>query len=56
LLKDDKTLLLTYTSNVFSFFLKEININISKNKSLNISEFILSEIKKSVDKLEINNI
>lgn len=56
LLEEDKILLLTYTSNVFSFFLKEINISISKNKSLNISEFIISEIKKSVNKLEINNI
>lgn len=56
LLETDKELLLTYTSKVFSFFLKELNINISENKSSNISEFIISEIKKSVDKLEIENI
>ncbi|MFK7779844.1 MAG: hypothetical protein QM490_01740 [Candidatus Gracilibacteria bacterium] len=56
LLKTDKDLLLTYTSQVFSFFLKEINISISETKSLNISEFIISEIKKSVDKLEVKNI
>jgi hypothetical protein len=56
LLIKDNTLLLTYTSKVFSFFLKEININITQSKSLNISEFILSEVKKSIDKLEIENI
>ena len=52
----DKTILLSYTSKVFSFFLKEININITENKSLSISEFILSEAQKSIDKLEIKNI
>jgi len=52
----DKTILLSYTSKVFSFFLKEININITENKSLSISEFILSEVQKSIDKLEIENI
>jgi hypothetical protein len=55
LINDDK-LLLTYTSKVFSFFLNEININISKSKSKNITEFILNEISKSIDKLEIENI
>ena len=56
LLETDKRILLNYTSKVFSFFLKEININISEAKSNNISEFIISEVKKSIDKLEIENI
>jgi len=55
IIKDD-TLLLNYTSKVFSFFLREININITEKKSRNISEFILSEVKKSINKLEIENI
>ena len=55
LIKND-TLLLTYTSKVFTFFLKEINISITESKSLSISEFILWEVKKSIDKLEIENI
>ncbi len=55
LIKDD-TLLLNYTNKVFSFFLREININITEKKSRNISEFILSEVKKSINKLEIENI
>jgi len=56
LLIKDEILLLTYTSKVFTFFLKEINIHIKQNKSLNISEFILWEVKKSINKLEIDNI
>ena len=56
LLETDETILLNYTSKVFTFFLKEININISESKSNNISEFIISEVKKSIDKLEIENI
>ena len=35
---------------------EEININITENKSLNISEFILSEVEKEMKKLEIEEI
>ena len=56
LLETDEAILLNYTSKVFTFFLKEININITETKSKNISEFIVSEVKKSIDKLEIENI
>ncbi len=56
LLIKDENILLIYTSKVFSFFLKELNINITKSKSNNISNFILSEVKKSIDKLKIQNI
>jgi len=41
LLIKDEHLLLTYTSKVFSFFLKEINITITKTKADHISQFIL---------------
>lgn len=56
LLIKDENLLLSYTSKVFSFFLKELNINITKGKSDSISQFILLEVKKSINKLEIENI
>jgi hypothetical protein len=36
LLKSNRLILLNYTSKVFTFFLKEINIIISENKSQNI--------------------
>jgi hypothetical protein len=53
LLINDKNILLEYTSNIFTFFLNELNIQILDNKSINISEFIISEVSKSIDKLEI---
>ena len=56
LLIEDEIILLSYTSKVFSFFLNEINISISESKSKNISNFILSEVKKSIDNLKIENI
>jgi hypothetical protein len=56
LLITDEHILLNYTSKVFQFFLKEININITEAKSDNISGFILSEIKKSINKIKIENI
>ena len=56
LLISNDELLLIYMSKVFSFFLKQLNINISKSKSDNITEFILSEIKKSINNLKIKEI
>ena len=56
LLETDKTILLKYTSKVFSFFLKEINIKITTNKSESISEFIISEVEKAINKLEVKEI
>ncbi|MDD2871656.1 MAG: hypothetical protein PHS49_06745 [Candidatus Gracilibacteria bacterium] len=56
LFRNDKSILLDYTSNIFTFFLKEINISVSKEKSDGISEFILGEVKKSIDKLEVEEI
>lgn len=55
LIISDETILLAYTSQIFTFFLKEINISISKEKSDNISEFIISEISKYINKLEVES-
>jgi hypothetical protein len=55
LLKEDKVIIL-FMSNTFTFFLDELNINISKSKSDDISLFILSEIKKSLKNLDIEEI
>ena len=49
--KEDDILL--FVSKIFSFFLKEININIEKQESINISNFILSEILKNFKKLDL---
>lgn len=56
LLKNDEKILLTYSSKIFTFFLNELNIKISKNKSEWISIFIIWEIKKSLNKLEIEEL
>ena len=56
LLKSKKSILLNYTSKVFTFFLKDINIRISEEKSRNISEFILWEVEKSIKNLKIEEI
>jgi len=56
LFKKNDPLLLDFTKLVFNFFLKEINISINDTKLENILIFILSEIEKGIDKLEIENI
>lgn len=56
LLTSDEKVLLAYTSKIFTFFLNEINISISKKQSDSISEFIISEISKYINKLEVENI
>lgn len=56
LLVIEHELLLTYTSKIFIFFLNEINISITEQKAINISEFILSEVKNKIEKLEIETI
>lgn len=52
----EKDILIKYTNNIFSFFLKSLNINITELKSQNISNFIISEVEKSINKLYIENI
>jgi len=45
-----------FISQVFTFFLNNLNINVSLSKSQNISEFIISEVLNSVKKLELEEI
>jgi hypothetical protein len=47
---------IVFTSKVFTFFLNEINISITESKSIGIAEFILGEVEKSLQKLEIEEI
>ncbi|MDP2090393.1 MAG: hypothetical protein Q8K30_02240 [Candidatus Gracilibacteria bacterium] len=56
LIKTDETVLQAYTSKIFTFFLNEINISIKAEQSDNISQFIISEISKYIDKLEVEEI
>jgi hypothetical protein len=49
--KDDD--IINFVSNVFVFFLKEINITINKTEAFNISNFILSEVLKKIKSLEV---
>jgi hypothetical protein len=56
LLIKNEEILINYISKVFVFFLKEINISITNKKSENIAEFILSEIKKNINKLKIEDL
>jgi len=48
--------IIEFTSSVFTFFLKELNINIEKTESLNISNFILNEVLKNIKILELEEI
>jgi hypothetical protein len=45
-----------FISTVFIFFLKEINISINKNESINIWNFILLEVLKKINSLNIEKI
>lgn len=56
LLASSDNTLLEYTSKIFNFFMSELNIDINLEKSNNISEFILWEISKYINKLEIEEI
>lgn len=55
-IKENDNNLVEYFMLIFSFFLKEININISESKAKSICEFIIWEIKKSIKKYEIEEI
>ena len=56
LLKNDNEVINQYIALIFIFFLKEINISISKNEALNISNFIISEVLNSIKKIEIEEV
>lgn len=55
LLKEEENITV-FISMVFAFFLNEINIIISQNKSYDISKFIVSEVKKSLKNLYLEEI
>jgi len=55
LLENDENITI-FISMVFAFFLNEINIIISQNKSYDISKFIVSEVKKSLKNLYLEEI
>lgn len=55
LLKNDETII-KFISLVFAFFLRDVNITITQSKSESIVAFILWEVYKSLEKLEIENI
>ena len=54
LIKKDEVII--FVSQVFSFFLKELNINIQESKAISIWSFIIWEIYKSLKKLELENV
>lgn len=56
LLWENDEIILLFTKNIFTFFLFNVNISISEEKSENLSRFILDDLKKSLSKLEIENI
>ncbi len=56
LLKNDKEVINQYIALIFIFFLKDINISISKNEALNISDFIISEVINNIKKLDIKEV
>ncbi len=47
---------LKFTSKVFSFFFKEINMNISPSKSNSYADFILQEVQKVLSKIEMEEV
>lgn len=48
--------ILIFTRQVFAFFLRELNIEITDIKAQNIAHFILSETLKSIGQLEVEKI
>jgi len=54
-LQTDESIIL-FISQVFSFFLKKLNINISLSKSQSISEYIIQEVLSNIKKLDLEEI
>lgn len=55
-IEKDDTIIIEYTILVFMYFLNDLKIKTSKNKLKNISEFIISEVTKSLKKIKIEEI
>jgi hypothetical protein len=56
LLEKDENIIFSYIANILWFFLKSLNINISKKQALSIADFIVSEVLKSIKKLKIEEV
>lgn len=56
LLQKDESIIFSYIANILWFFLKWLNINISKKQALSISDFIVNEVLKSIKKLKIEEV
>ncbi|MDD2908106.1 MAG: hypothetical protein PHH98_05735 [Candidatus Gracilibacteria bacterium] len=56
LLESDDENLSNYISNILGFFLHNLNISISKSTSINISNFIIGEVLKSIKKLNLEEV
>ncbi len=55
LLKTDKSIHI-FMASIFTFFLMELNINISKSKAQSYSEFIIGELEKTLKKLDLDKV
>lgn len=56
LLEKDESIIFSYIANILWFFLKWLNINISKKQALSIADFIVNEVLKSIKKLKIEEV
>lgn len=56
LLDKDSKVIIIFTAQIFSFFLKDLNILITKEKSISISNFIISEVKSYLKKIKIDEV
>lgn len=52
--KEEKVLIVNYLASIFTFFLFELNIRISKEKAFLYSEFVLWEIVKKMKTLRVD--
>lgn len=56
LLEKDSKVIVIFTAQIISFFLKESNILIKKEKAISISDFIISEVRKTIKNIKIDEI
>lgn len=56
LLEKDNTKIINFTAQVFTFFLYQIHITITKQKSLSICEFVIMEIEKALRNIDIEEV
>lgn len=56
LLEKDSKVIVIFTAQIISFFLKESNILIKKEKAISISDLIISEVRKTIKNIKIDEI